>query len=282
MSRNDIVLSAVFTVSLIVGCARQPASSNLAMSNLEETVSQSLAATTRAASIRGMQIAPAGDYRISGVCEPDGRQEVNPQKDWEKATCLLQIEFPKSAKSYQGTGFLVKPNLILTAGHCVFDHRYGGWASSITVVSGGGRKMSRAIKVYSVRGWTESPKSSPNHDYDYGGVVLQNSDLHNAVGFVFNLAEFSDVQVLSTRGYPTDHGTTQVVSTPSARAVERSPLTIQYQLDSNPGQSGGPVFLEANPGTACAVHALDGCPGGGNQGTRLTTLRIDKIRDEWN
>src|SRR5215218_5547963 len=50
--------------------------------------------------------------------------------------CALRMRGPSGAGAI-GTGWLIGPRTVLTAGHCVFsNHFFGGWASSIEVIPG--------------------------------------------------------------------------------------------------------------------------------------------------
>lgn len=48
-----------------------------------------------------------------------------------RATVQLSIKYPNTSSTYGCTGFLVNPNTVVTAGHCVYSQDHG-WASSIT------------------------------------------------------------------------------------------------------------------------------------------------------
>lgn len=50
-----------------------------------------------------------------------------------RMNCRLQMSFPGSSSTWQGSGALIDPYHVITAGHCVYDHDLGGYADSITV-----------------------------------------------------------------------------------------------------------------------------------------------------
>src|SRR6185436_3832447 len=64
---------------------------------------------------------------------PIGRDERTAIADMQvhpwRCVCSLNLPF-----GYFGTGFLVGPRTVVTAGHCVHDAPLGGWASSIEVI----------------------------------------------------------------------------------------------------------------------------------------------------
>lgn len=58
----------------------------------------------------------------------DSLMRANP---WRQI-CALRIR-SKTGKIYVGTGWFIAPNVLATAGHCVFLQNEGGWAQSIDV-----------------------------------------------------------------------------------------------------------------------------------------------------
>jgi glutamyl endopeptidase len=53
-----------------------------------------------------------------------------------RMVCALEIDGPWG--SFLGTGWLVAPRTIITAGHCVYDAKQmGGWANKIRISPGG-------------------------------------------------------------------------------------------------------------------------------------------------
>ncbi|MEE2888063.1 MAG: trypsin-like serine protease, partial [Planctomycetota bacterium] len=51
-----------------------------------------------------------------------------------RVNCRLRMVFPGSSSTWGGSGVLIDPYHVMTAGHCVYDHDLGGYASSITVI----------------------------------------------------------------------------------------------------------------------------------------------------
>src|SRR6266545_141035 len=85
---------------------------------------------------------------------------------WRRV-CALRITFP-SGSTYRGTGFLIGPRAVATAGHCVFLHDQGGWARRVEVIPGAngtsrpyGQVESSTLR--SVAGWVNGKK--PESDY---------------------------------------------------------------------------------------------------------------------
>ena len=50
-----------------------------------------------------------------------------------RVNCKLVLNFPGTSKTYGGSGVLIDPFHVMTAGHCVYDDSLGGYADSIEV-----------------------------------------------------------------------------------------------------------------------------------------------------
>ena len=178
----------------------------------------------------------------------------------------LEIEFPFGRS--MGTGWLVAGDKVLTAGHCLYNHDAGGWATSIKVVPGND---------------TEEPKTNSTEDAPYGvyhATALQttpdwimNSSVELDVGMIhinypigndlghFGISIYDDSDKLNGKkirvaGYPkTYHPLDENTGSLSEREVSGQLWThsdeiidirngrIFYNLDTTGGQSGAPVVL---------------------------------------
>jgi V8-like Glu-specific endopeptidase len=169
---------------------------------------------------------------------------------------------------------LIAPRVVITAGHCVYLHGAGGWASSIEVSAGrNGTSYPfgtvRSSTLRAIAQWTRDQ----NRNYDYGCIVLP-SVPRGASGlpFCFNFAARSNAELsggaLNLSGYPGDKGgTTQWFHARKAKSV--AAFTITYDIDTAGGQSGSPVWqYSGGTRTAVGVHT-NGSPIG-NSATRIT------------
>ena len=76
------------------------------------------------------------DQTQETVCGGDSRTKVIATTTMPyKAICKLFIK-AKSGHNLIGTGWLSHTNKLYTAGHCVYNQRFGGWMESIVVVPG--------------------------------------------------------------------------------------------------------------------------------------------------
>ena len=68
------------------------------------------------------------------VIGTDNRIKVEHPKDYgeHRNTVHLSIQFPKGES--MGTGFMIGPNAVATAGHCVYNSSMGGWAKKLRYI----------------------------------------------------------------------------------------------------------------------------------------------------
>ncbi len=76
------------------------------------------------------------DWIPKDVCGHDDRAEIlNTNTAPWRWICQLLMKFPNG--NFIGTGWLIGPRTVMTAGHCLYDSRRGGgWAQSIEIIPG--------------------------------------------------------------------------------------------------------------------------------------------------
>ncbi len=201
--------------------------------------------------------------------------------------CSLLIT-AKNGGVYLGTGWLVSPRLLLTAGHCVYMHNEGGWASQIEVIpgrNGASRPFGSVITrdLRSVRGWTRDR----DRDYDYGAILLpEERRLGEELGW-FGFAARTDDHfsgiTLNLSGYPGDGGKagserqqgTQWFNSREVKDANEKQIT--YEIDTWGGQSGSPVWEMTSDGSryGLAIHTWGTTVSNG--ATRITREVFDNI-----
>lgn len=199
------------------------------------------------------------------------RIHATTQIPWRRI-CALRIQFPNGS-TYRGTGFLVGPRAVVTAGHCVYLHSQGGWARRIEVIpaSNGPAKpfgQATATSFRSVAGWVKNKKP----EYDFGCVVLPAGSFGGKNLGSFGFAAFSPPALLAqsavVAGYPGDKpfaelwGMARKIKTVTAK-------TLIYDIDSMGGQSGAPVYITRN-GQRYVVGIHNYGAATGNSATRVT------------
>ncbi len=197
-----------------------------------------------------------------------------------RAVCGLKIT-AKDNTRWIGTGWLVAPRTIITAGHCVYMHDHGGWAKSIEVIAG----LNDAERPYgscsssnlrSVNGWI----NSKNRDYDYGAIILpagcRPGDKTGYFGFGVKTDAYLMSSVLNLSGYPGDKGGNQQWF----MALKPKSLTsrvIKYDIDTMGGQSGAPVWVKVGDIRTCVGIHTNGATAG-NSATRIVAPVFNNIQ----
>lgn len=194
------------------------------------------------------------------------------------AIAYLELDF--LYETYRGTGFLIADNILLTAGHCLYDEEKGGWVKSIVIKPGRkgflsmpfGLAESKRVSVAAL--WKENKDSN----YDWGMISTYHSFVGNPGHFnISKVANFSTTNV-EISGYPKYIGASesnvvykQYKQNGSAYAYNDNLLI--YQITASKGQSGAPIFDNNN--TAIGIHSRGGTNY--NYGIRLTDENIRTI-----
>jgi V8-like Glu-specific endopeptidase len=193
------------------------------------------------------------------------------QIPWRRL-CALRITFP-SGSTFRGTGFLVGPRAVATAGHCVYLHNQGGWARRIEVIpgcNGTTRPFGQveSTQFRSVGGWVNERKP----ESDYGCVILPSGAFGGRNLGSFGFAAFESTTLLAqpgvVAGYPGDKpfaelwGMSRIFKAVTAQ-------TLVYDIDTMGGQSGAPVYIMRN-GQRYVVGIHNYGAASGNSATRVT------------
>ena len=203
--------------------------------------------------------------------------------------CALRMR-GESGGTAVGTGWLVGPRTVLTAGHCVFStYFFDGWAKTVELSAG--RDGSEfpydtvsSERFSSVDRWVK--KEEP--DFDIGCIHLD-EPLGEKVGW-FQVAALPPEELggflVNVSGYPADlgRGTEQYHHRNKVRTVTER--RVFYDVDTFGGQSGAPVWIHADeksPPLAVGIHAYGvggATPGPGrdlNSAPRIIPEVLDQI-----
>jgi V8-like Glu-specific endopeptidase len=220
------------------------------------------------------ELLQARTERQEVIIGTDDRVRINPTTNFPwRAICALKITAADGSR-WIGTGWLVSPRTVITAGHVVFLHDHGGWPRSIEVIPA----LNDASRPYgscisstfrSVNGWVNSKSS----DYDYGAIILpQNCRPGDRTGW-FGLAVkddgFLNSAILNLSGYPGDKGGNQQWFM-ARKTKSVSSRRIVYDIDTMGGQSGSPVWILVN-GQRYGVGVHTNGVSSGNSATRIVT-----------
>lgn len=203
------------------------------------------------------------------------------QYPW-RAICALRIT-SRTGRQYVGTGWLASPTLVVTAGHCVYLHKEGGWAEEITVVAGmNGNATPRfgtvkARRFRTVDGWIAGKAAGS----DYGGILLD-TPLGDELGW-FAVGALGDDQLrrswANISGYPTDRGSAREQYFHARLLVEVNEARLFYDIDTFSGQSGSPIWFSAEDGRRIAVGIHTSGGQRENAGTRINGHVLANLRD---
>ena len=204
---------------------------------------------------------------------------ANTSYPW-RAICALRITAHDNTQ-WIGTGWLVAPRVVITAGHCVYLHGNGGWAKKIEVIPGlndASRPYGSCVSsnVRSVRGWSESKK----RDFDYGAIILPSDcrlgDRTGYFGYAVRNDSFLTGSVINMSGYPGDKGGNQQWFM-AQRPKSLTSKVITYDIDSMGGQSGGPVWIKEGENRYCVGIHTNG-HSSGNSATRIDLSVFNNIK----
>jgi glutamyl endopeptidase len=204
--------------------------------------------------------------------------------------CALRMQGPAGAGAI-GTGWLVGPRTIVTAGHCVFSTQFfGGWASTIEVSPGRNgiefpHRTFRSTRFSSLDRWVEHE----DPDFDIGCIHLS-EPIGEALGW-FAVAALSPEELegylVNVSGYPADRGRGTEQYHHKNRVLRVTERRVFYDVDTYGGQSGAPVWIhehDAAPPIAVGIHAygIGGSPAGleANSAPRIIPEVLDQIR-QW-
>lgn len=198
-----------------------------------------------------------------------------------RAICALKIT-AANGRRFIGTGWLVGPRTVITAGHCVHMAAQGGWVRSIEVIPGlndvqrpYGSAVATAFR--SVTGWTQSQ----NRDFDYGAIILPPNARPGTQTGVFGFSvrddNFLKSAVLNLSGYPGDKGGNQQWFM-AQKTKSLAARVIKYDIDTMGGQSGAPVWTKIGNVRSCVGIHTNG-HSSGNSATRIVQAVFNNIQN---
>lgn len=214
----------------------------------------------------------------------DGRVQVADTTVFPYSAIIeLEVNFPYT--SAQCSGWMIGPDKIATAGHCLYYGSFGGWANSITAYPG--RNGANApFGSFAAKYWSVPQRWINGHatGRDYG-VIQLNSRIGDTVGyFGYKYTErknFFPSRTANVGGYPgdkvNDQANTQWTAQGQISRAKRRRLF--YSMDTYAGQSGAPLYGRWNRNCSpCGFGIHTYGVGGGwteNSATRITKNVFD-------
>jgi V8-like Glu-specific endopeptidase len=217
---------------------------------------------------------------------------VSPSAGYPYTTGVeLQITYPNGSH-YVGSGVMVGPNDVMTAGHVVYDYAEGGWASSITVTPeyyyGSGRFGSATMtheETYNT--WLAYSKANPGltapGDMDIA-IISLNHNIGNETGWLSygynnNNSTFASGNLMNTFGYPATtgyNGQQEEYSGGQIAGLSSDGSAIEFyqnQITIYGGSSGSPLFDYFPSNGSMIVYGIV-VGGGGASNTEDFATRI--------
>jgi V8-like Glu-specific endopeptidase len=234
---------------------------------------------------------PPGMIGFESVLGSDDRVYVSSVTTYPWRTIVkLFVTFPDASGGCSGA-IIGCPDghgyHVLTAGHCVYSHDYGGWATSIQVVPGLDwdympYNYAWMTDMRSYTGWTVSGMSE--HDW---ALVTLDRNVGDYTGWMGRMPADSSssiyTEVANVAGYPGDLSSGLRMYWDSDYGHSADTYNHWYYMDTAEGQSGSPVWRYVSGsryiltvhtcGTGGCGIAGNGC----NHGTRLNNDKYDRI-----
>lgn len=234
-----------------------------------------------AAPAAGRLVRPASTFESIVGSTDDRILVADPRRAPYRRICALRMQPRFGDDILVGTGWLIGPRSVATAGHCVFDPDRGGWMRSVEVIPGlDGSAAPLRVTSQTFRAptaWTDRQDS----EFDLG-VVQLDRPIGEQLGW-FGLAAWTDgeltKQPVTITGYPLDRGNASRQYEHSRNLLVTQPHRIEYDIDTYGGQSGAPIWLREPRGVfAVGIHTVGGFTQ--NAGTRITEDVLELLL-EW-
>ena len=183
------------------------------------------------------------DKCATNIIGGDDRSPVsNTTGSPQRNVCFIEVRFPDGFEG-RGTGTLVNFDVVLTAGHVIYQPDHGGYAEYIWVVPGMYDYVTWPLGTASCNGKIAAPSgwiNSHNYNYDWAVFKLTKSfDTYQLYGYYKDNSVEMDRTVV-TYGYPCDYGTRMM--TCEGKVLSATDYTMNINNDTAEGDSGGAVI----------------------------------------
>lgn len=192
------------------------------------------------------------------------------------AICYIEIDWPDGSTSV-GTAWMIYSDVAVTAGHCVYSTKHGGWAQKIKLWPGkdgyglwnNPYGTTEVSNMHASANWT----SSANQNFDWAVLELEDNIGNQTgwFGFGWSVNSLTGTTV-TISGYPSEYRYYQYKMTDEITNCTTNKLYYNV-IDTSGGQSGSPIYTSNN--ISYGIH----CYGGEteNSGTRITEWLFDYL-----
>jgi V8-like Glu-specific endopeptidase len=199
---------------------------------------------------------PHSDFRVPDATLVGGHPVLNPLA-FPYSACG-KVFFNQGTGSFSGSAAMISPNVLLTAGHCVYAG--GNWSSNFTFYPSYPLRQNVSFKAQRLAAWTAWTQSG-NRAYDYGLAWIGNN-AGNQTGWLGLLWNASTTgRVWDAVGYPATPNPPfdgskmdEALGTFAASSVSG---TIGLTHDNmEHGSSGGPWITDFNGSARVYANGL--------------------------
>ena len=181
---------------------------------------------------------------------------------------VVNIVAEFSSGPTSSTGFFISDDVVVTAAHCVYDVDRKEYAKSIFIYVptkdntwGGPYKIDRIKVSERYMNWTvDGQDLSGSLTEDYAALILNaplDKEKHPNYWTSFKLTELTNGIGLNLIGVlPRDNGRTMYHGT--GNLLRSNEFVMTYDIDSEHGTSGGPVYKKSIHGTAIQNYNVYG------------------------
>ncbi|MEB6226448.1 trypsin-like peptidase domain-containing protein [Mammaliicoccus sciuri] len=221
---------------------------------------------------------------VETIIDTDDRKIVNDISRTPNKSIVYIKTFLYDNSYYRGTGFIIDDYAVLTAAHVITAENKNEKIKDIYIYAGykfdnSSEETARVIKSYVLADWI----NNPNINHDMALLILD-----KPLGKTFEKLNIIDRaligEVINTIGYPgKDNGEVRKGNQyySSGKIVKVTNNNIFYDLDTEGGQSGSPIFNENKEVIAIHTNGFDKRNSYKfNLGLRLTSNNIETI-NEW-
>jgi len=213
--------------------------------------------------------------------------------------CYLEIVPPDGGVTFVGTGWLISPTVVITAGHCVYcspwkngdePETYGrGRAAAITACFGQRGNTSREkINAIAVEYPAEWQSNQQHREYDFAAIQLERPASSSFVPFVFGDGDddFLKDMGVCIAGYPANtkkKSFNKTMYMHSGRIMGVEPQRLEYQIDTSAGDSGAALVYydkEENTNVVVGIHNAGDSGAQLNIAARINSFVYSKLA-EW-
>lgn len=186
---------------------------------------------------------------LEGIVGADNQYRIkNTKANPYRKVVRLYMQYPDGV--YVGSGTMIAPNLVLTAAHNVYNIDTDKWASKVSVVpaqNGGSRPYGTytASNYYVLRDYKSI--SGRNQFQQDVAVVRLSRNVSSSVGYLPISTGGHVGQRVQVTGYPSySRSKSNYMYTMFGNIGQRDGNVFYYTIDTEGGQSGGPVLNSKN------------------------------------